>query len=451
MDKQYIELGKVSLTSEGFWSREKSYERLSIVTDEFTGASYVSKKDIHPGIELSNCHFWQPLGSHTARNNNFIILSDKDEDTGELKIYTLETAIQSINPKDRNPGLVLGFFGIDYAVTPHAKTWFLYQFESDNIEEWNDIHKWDSLYNNVNKFRGFYHCEADLIRYAIRPTVGDHAFVGEDMEKAILYMCLQNGKWTNTHTPAYEFTNLYEGVNSKDFDDFEYNVDEKYSDRAEKDSLGRIIHFTYVTREGLSNYVFNQIAKAISEINLPEGCINLEHLSKSLVDYISSMSVGGTITNMPDEEDLTTKQVNGVDVIQFKDRPSSASNFSSIGKKYLRKNMVDGINVLEPYMISEPNTIYVISYDYCLNDAYITLPENSTLQFEGGTINGGSLFMNDTKVVGVFTEDEIGINLTIEGYYKVGQRFYDIHRGKMKYFNGSNWTDALGNYFINEL
>lgn len=445
MNKQIDIVGKVCVTADGIWNKNNKYDELCVVTDETTGASYLSRQPVPANIDISNMEYWQPISSHTARNGSFIVLADKNPSTGELVLHTLESAIASIDIKDRNPGLILGFYGIDYSVSDEFKTWFLYQFDSDNTDDWNNLDKWTSLYNNVNKFRGFYSNESELNSIATRPTIGDYAFVGENMEHAILYMCIENGKWSNTQTPAYEFMNLYEGIGSKDFDDFDYLINERYADRAEKDSLGRIIHFTYITREGLSNYIIDKLNKYIAQIDLPEKSIQLKHLSDSLVALITS---GGNVTNMPDEEDLTIKNVNSVNVLKLKDKAYAPANFSGLGRKYLRKNMVDGVNVLEKYMIEEPNTIYVIQYDYCLNDAEIIIPENCVLQFEGGTINGGTLFMNNTKVVGVFTKEEIGINLKINGYYRAGQSFYDTELETPIYFNGSAWIDALGNYIL---
>lgn len=449
MNKIIEEVGKVCLTAEGYWDREKEYEELSVVTDKETKASYLSRKPVPALIDISNTEYWQSIASHTARNGSFIVLSDKDFSTGELLLHTLESAINSIAPEDRNPGTIIGFYGIDYSVDEEYKTWFLYQFDAEDVCYWEDVQKWTSLYNNVNKFRGFYKTEEELINIAIRPTVGDYANVGENMEHAVLYMCIENGKWTNTQTPAYAFANLYEAICSKDFDELEYTIDEQYSDRAEKDALGRIIHFTYVTREGLSAFVLEKMQQAINEINLPDGSIYLQHLSQSLIDYIGS---GGAITNYPDEEDLTTiLSDNGTRKLKFKDKKYTPTNFSGKGRVYLRKNMADGINVLEQHLLTEPNTIYIIQYDYCMNDAIINIPENSIIKFEGGSINGGTLVLNNTEIRGVINESEIGINLTIEGTYKTGQQFFDTETQSAKWWTGEVWSYAMDDILRDKL
>lgn len=440
MNKIIEEVGKVCLTAEGYWDREKEYEELSVVTDKETKASYISRKPVPALVDISNNEYWQSIASHTARNGSFIVLSDKDSSMGELLLHTLESAINSIAPEDRNPGTIIGFYGIDYSVSEEFKTWFLYQFDADDVCYWEDVQKWTSLYNNVNKFRGFYQTEEELINIATRPTIGDYAHVGESMEHAVLYMCLENGTWTNTETPAYTFANLYEAICSKDFDELDYHIDEQYSDRAEKDALGRIIHFTYVTREGLSAFVLENILKAISNIELPDECIELRHLSKSLIQLISADDGKIEVNNIPDEEDITVSNVNDVDVLKFKDKKYNPTFFSGKGRVYLRKNMADGINVLEQHLLTEPNTIYIIQYDYCMNDATINIPQNSILKFEGGTINGGTLVLDNTEIQGVISEEEIGINLTIIGTYKTGQQFFDTEIQKAKWWTGEKWS-----------
>lgn len=102
---------------------------------------------------------------------------------------------------------------------------------------------------------------------------------------------------------------------------------------------------------------------------------------------------------IPDNEDLT-KNKSGE--LQFSDRLYSPENFSGKGYKILRKNMVAGKNVLTQEMITDPNTIYEIRYDYDLEGAEITIPEGCTLKFEGGSfsngaLNGEGVYLSNTK------------------------------------------------------
>lgn len=100
---------------------------------------------------------------------------------------------------------------------------------------------------------------------------------------------------------------------------------------------------------------------------------------------------------LPDEEDITS---NNNDKLKFADRKYNPEKFSGKGYKILRKNIQDGKNVLSQSMINQQNTVYEIRYDYDLNDQEITIPEGSTLKFEGGSLSNGTINCNDTIIKG---------------------------------------------------
>lgn len=106
----------------------------------------------------------------------------------------------------------------------------------------------------------------------------------------------------------------------------------------------------------------------------------------------------------PDEEDLTVSKPdkNGNAIVSLKDRVYDESNFSGKGYKILRKNIqtIDGVrkNILTQDMINNPDTIYEIRYDFDLNGAEITIPENCVLKFNGGSLSNGTIEFNNTKI-----------------------------------------------------
>ena len=125
-----------------------------------------------------------------------------------------------------------------------------------------------------------------------------------------------------------------------------------------------------------------------------------EMLSESTLQLINS-SGGGSVTNMADDEDIESKENDlGVKVLKFADRKYNASNFSGRGYKILRKNIVEGKNILAQEMINESNTIYEIRYDFDLNGTEITIPEGCVLRFEGGSLSNGTLKGTNTLIVG---------------------------------------------------
>lgn len=121
-----------------------------------------------------------------------------------------------------------------------------------------------------------------------------------------------------------------------------------------------------------------------------------EMLSETTIQLINS-SGGGTINNAADDEDLYSTG-GGVPVLKFKDKEYNPAGFSGLGRCFLRRNMVGSRNVLTQGMISKENTIYIVQYDYDLNAATIVMPDNCILQFDGGSIDNGTLKGNSTKI-----------------------------------------------------
>lgn len=108
----------------------------------------------------------------------------------------------------------------------------------------------------------------------------------------------------------------------------------------------------------------------------------------------SDFVVNNEYINNPDEEDITVVD----DKLKFRDKNYSLTDFSGLGRVYLRKNLVEGKNVLTQEMISIPNTIYYIQYDYDLNGISITVPNGCTLEFIGGSLSNGELRLNNKNI-----------------------------------------------------
>lgn len=131
----------------------------------------------------------------------------------------------------------------------------------------------------------------------------------------------------------------------------------------------------------------------------------------------------------PDEEDLTVSKPdkNGNAIVSLKDRVYNESNFSGKGYKILRKNIqtIDGVrkNILTQDMINKPNTIYEIRYDFDLNGAEITIPENCFLEFVGGSISNGVLNLNNCGTNG--TKENFH-NISIIGACNLNKHGYKI-------------------------
>jgi hypothetical protein len=114
-------------------------------------------------------------------------------------------------------------------------------------------------------------------------------------------------------------------------------------------------------------------------------------LSESTKQFINA-SGGGTINNLADDEDLVSvDKGENLSVLKFADRAYNPGIYVGMGYKILRRNIIDGKNILTQDMINQSYTIYVVQYDFDLNGAQITIPKNCILKFDGGSLSNGKL------------------------------------------------------------
>jgi hypothetical protein len=124
------------------------------------------------------------------------------------------------------------------------------------------------------------------------------------------------------------------------------------------------------------------------------------------VDLIAALS-GISIT---DSEDIVPKvNVDNQVSLLFADKNYNTAEYSGMGRVYLRKNIATvedpsgntiTTNLLQQSMVSKKNTIYILQYDYNLNRQILSVPSGSVLLFEGGSINNGTLQLNNTVLAG---------------------------------------------------
>ena len=288
-------LGKVMMTAEGTYNKDKEYEPISLVTDEETNKSYISRKEVPAGTQINNREYWQPVASSGIIDNGVIILNRKNSD-GQIPIYDLKSAAEAVAVVDRKGGVILGFLGFNPEIDT-VPTWKLYQYNDVSSSNWTNIDYWLPM-DYTNKYAGWFDNEEALYDSVPFPKVGMYAYIGNSATSAIIYRCYVDKTWQATEDKAF-----------------------------------------------------------------------------------------GGVVNLADEEDITSKQ----NKLKFKDKEYNPAQFSGLGKLYLRKNVVDGKNVLTQTMMQATNTIYIIQYDYDLQGEAITIPENCVLDFQGGTILNGKI------------------------------------------------------------
>lgn len=211
----------------------------------------------------------------------------------------------------------------------------------------------------------------------------------KDTRDTVPQVIRRSGLWVTYHNGKRFITEVYIGDNKNVYD--EWSNDENWEAR---------------------------------EINLiPNESILPQHLSPALKQLIKE---GKNITNLPDEEDLTTDGFS----IKFKDREYNSYSYSGLGKIILRKNVVliedKYKNVLTRNMLNEYNTIYEIRYDFDLNNENIVIPENCILYFNGGSLINGTITGNNTNILA--SKYNIFKNISITGSWNIN----DIY---------SNWFD----------
>ena len=264
--------------------------------------------------------------------------------------------------------------------------------------------------------------------------IPDGAILPQHLSKELQEMLLSSGKVTNL--PDNEDLTT-QGIALK-FKDREYNPEQAsgkgYKILRKNWTIVDNNNINLLTQEMINDiktvyeirYDFNLNGQTI---NIPNGSI-LDFKGGSLNNgtinfpegtYIRNLYKGtATITGNPtyidylaDEEDVTTE--NGI--LKFKDKEYSSSDFSGLGRKYLRKNIVDDKNILTQDMVNSTNTIYIIQYDYDLNEETITIPEGCVLQFEGGSLSNGTLHGTNTSILTGISY--IFNNMAFDGDWKV--------------------------------
>lgn len=214
---------------------------------------------------------------------------------------------------------------------------------------------------------------------------------------------------------------IYDGslLGSIIFAEFNGQFPQGLADRAIADSSGNVFEDTYITRALVVNYVADQIKKYLKDnaLMILDGQITPTMLSASVMQLFGNR----TITNLADEEDLTS--VNNL--LKFKDKAYNTPNYSGLGIKYLRKNIIDGVNTLTQEMIDEDYTIYILQYDYCLDNETITLPDHSIIIWKGGSLSEGTINLNKCRILGAYQPTDLfADSISLDGDWAQGQLFY---------------------------
>lgn len=272
--------------------------------------------------------------------------------------------------------------------------------------------------------------DQNVFYLAAQPGVYSN-FGGVELTDQVLVLSNKNGSWIKTDSGIATSAKVTELDNKTNELNKKVDSQKDEVDKAKDEALQVI-----------------DKAEQNAILNFNKQKVTPEMLSQSVKDLINTAG-GGTINNMPDDEDIqSVDDGSGGRVLKFNDRAYNPSNFSGKGYKILRKNIVEGKNVLTQEMVNNTNVIYEIRYDFDLNGADITIPEGCTLKFEGGSFKSGTINCNNTNIksepYNIF--NNIIINGThsdeanIEWFFDNSEEFYnDAFKNTIAYFNTINF------------
>lgn len=151
----------------------------------------------------------------------------------------------------------------------------------------------------------------------------------------------------------------------------------------------------------------------------------------------------------PDEEDITGVRDGNRTFLKFKNREYNPEEFSGMGMIILRKNLVGTAacsiddedhlnNILTQDMINQENTVYIVQYDFDLDGKVISIPEGCTLWFQGGSINNGTMYLQETAILGAFEFADMG----------TAKLFGKFNTGQIMTFSNESYKAKEGGYFV---
>ena len=185
-------LGKVAITCNGKWDINKSYDKLSLVYDNKTNTSYISKQDVPIGINIDNVTYWQKFqlnnGSSPVEgegiDNVYLLPFDGVNKSGTLTVKELDEIKDAI---DSNKIIILKYYDKDY----ESYEYYLY----------------DTIYKN----------NFDIIL--------KHSYINGDL--LTIYDCIIDplGKTYKLNSNNFNINNIYIlPYNLYDYDEKEFNI-----------------------------------------------------------------------------------------------------------------------------------------------------------------------------------------------------------------------------------
>lgn len=386
MESIIKKLGKTSVTVEkDYHSSEKEYNKLTIVEEEGTFKTYLSRKPVPIGTELTNREYWIPFSGVLESITFDYLKFKKDYASGKAiednaiitrhvlnrNIERIKIALKAISEEEIDDNAIIERTIKDRNVTS------------------NKIAKENILTEHLAKKSVITSILADYIITAIK--LADNSVTTRSIaDENITDIKLANNSVT-TRSIAQEsiieekFAN--NSVSTRSLIDKSVTK-EKLAENSVTESK---IADNNITNCKIANNTiditkFDSYTRNIIESvrYIPEEFASIKEAIFDEINKYKPIVINGDVINAADEEDITSEN----NLLKLKDR----SSINGMGYIILRKNKSFAEQV------TKKNTIYEIRYDFDLNGAEITIPENCALNFNGGKLENGTLVGDNTKV-----------------------------------------------------
>ena len=302
-----------------------------------------------------------------------------------LKYISLFEATKAIPYRLRKIGQVVTFLDED-------GNWRIYQFRGENVNQWDILTLWVDILGEIIDKGSIIPDEEDLtaIKEGNKTVVKfkDKAYNPDNFSgKGRVYLRKNIVEVIDYNTKVKTTKNLLT-QSMFGWEDTYYFIQYDYDLNGQTVIIPEDSTLIFIGGS-INNGTLNCINTTIQQFN---GTTNLT----------GNYKLGNFLYT--DDEDITKD----IDLtLKFADKEYNPANFSGLGRVYLRKNIVDveqedcsivHRNILTQDMINEPNTRYIIQYDFDLNEQEITIPEGCILDFQGGSLNNGTLKENNFTV-----------------------------------------------------
>lgn len=160
-------------------------------------------------------------------------------------------------------------------------------------------------------------------------------------------------------------------------------------------------------------------------------CLVYDDQYKSFIS-IKEVPTNISLANASYWQPISVTHADGEDIIvddkfslKFANKDYDPSKYSGMGRKILRKRVVNNANILTQIDFDSSDTIYIIQYEFDLQGNTITIPSNSILSFEGGKFINGNVVLSNTQLLPQGLNISQYITGEVSGTYKDGQIYYN--------------------------